>query len=133
MKMIRRVIAGLLAAVGALLLAMSGYFSVLLGSYCSVLLNSSTLTYVGTNDSMLLFSMAGFLVSTGLGFLVLKSVFKVAGKGLCPLTIFLATCFLSGLLYDHLGIPEGFKLLGFLLVMLAAGMYSVRMIIPTKS
>ena len=117
-------ISALLAAFGALLLGLSGYFSVLLGN--------SIPSFVGTNDSMLVFSMAGFLVSAGLGFLVLRPVFKVAGKGLWPLLIFLATCFLSGLLYDQLVMPEGFKLLGFLVVMLAAGMYSVRMIVPTK-
>lgn len=127
MKPFQTIIAGLmsalLAAVGALLLALSGFFTVLFGMCVSRF----------EMDSVLNFSIYGFMLSTSLGFFVLRSVLKVGGKGLWPLTLFLATCFVCGLLYDHLVLPECIKLLGLLVVLLAVGVSSVRMIVPTKS
>ena len=109
----------LLALCGALFAAISGFFAILLGVCLSSYEASS-------RDGTLVFALVGLAVAAPLGFGILKVAFQAGSRDLTSLSWFILACGASGLAYDRVLAPEGFKLLGLALLLLTVGWLSAR-------
>ena len=103
-----------LAVVSFLLFAISGFFAFALGSYIA---NMSRQLSDGTLSLLLV----SFFVSSFLCFFAMKGFLKSDAKKLRPFLGVLLACFVSGIAYDLIRVPEGFKLIGLSIVLLLVG------------
>jgi hypothetical protein len=116
MKKFLLAIASIVSLIGA------GFFSVALGFFASDF---------QFNDGVLWFILSGLLITTVAVFFVLKILLRARFKDLVILQFFFLICVLSGFFYEHLAVPEGFKLIGLLFILLFFGLFVARKV--TKS
>lgn len=111
----------LLIIFGIICISVSGCFGVLTGALLADM------------QSPIVTVSITLVISTLLALVILKSIFKLRLVKLLPFLSFTATCIFCGFAYDRILIPEGFKLIILMVLLIMSGLLASKSINASKN